>query len=304
MTYELAIDLDAVRAIDMHVHVETDVLNHRALPTELTDAATRYFKAPAERMTIDETAEYFRAQQLAAVVFTVDATTNLGHPPNSIEEIAEGAARNNDVLIPFGSVDPHAPDAAGRARRLLDDYGVRGWKFHPTLQDFDPSDEKYFPLFAILEEFGLPAIFHTGQTGIGARLPGGYGLRLALSNPMLLDTVAAAFPRLTIIMAHPSVPWQDEAISVATHKANVYLDLSGWSPKYFSPQLVRQADSVLQDKVLFGSDFPMLTPERWFRDFAALDLKDTVRPKIVKANAATVLGLSSSSERHGGGDGA
>lgn len=292
MTYELAVDLDSVRAIDMHVHVEKDARDHRALPTELTEAAARYFKAPADRMTIDETADYYREQGLAAVVFTIDATTKLGHPPNSIEEIAEGAARNNDVLIPFGSVDPHAPDAIGRARQLVEDHGVRGWKFHPTVQGFDPCDETYFPLFAALEEFGLPAIFHTGQTGIGARLPGGYGLRLAPSNPMLLDAVAAAFPGLTIIMAHPSVPWQDEAISVATHKANVYIDLSGWAPRYFPPQLVRQAGSVLQDKVLFGSDFPMLTPERWFRDFADLDLKDTVRPKILKDNAAAVLGLS------------
>ena len=95
-------------------------------------------------------------------------------------------------------------------------------------------------------------------------------------------------------MAHPSVPWQDEAIAVATHKANVYIDLSGWSPKYFPPQLVRQANSLLQDKVLFGSDYPLITPERWLADFADLDLKDQVRPKILKDNAVRVLGLSGS----------
>jgi uncharacterized protein len=112
---------------------------------------------------------------------------------------------------------------------------------------------------------------------------------------MLLDAVAADFPDLTIIMAHPSVPWQDEAIAVATHKANVYIDLSGWSPKYFPPQLIRQANSLLQDKVLFGSDFPLITPERWLADFANLDLKDHVRPKILKDNAVRVLGLERSS---------
>jgi predicted TIM-barrel fold metal-dependent hydrolase len=163
------------------------------------------------------------------------------------------------------------------------------------VQGFDPSDPQFWPLYAALEEFELPVIFHTGQTGIGAGLPGGFGLRLGLSNPMLLDAVAADFPRLPIIMAHPSVPWQDEAIAVATHKSNVWIDLSGWSPKYFPENLVRQANSLLQDRVLFGSDYPLLKPDRWLADFAALDLKDTVRPKILKQNAARLLGLDSPS---------
>src|SRR3569833_4245621 len=109
---------------------------------------------------------------------------------------------------------------------------------------------------------------------------------------MLLDDVAADFPGLTIILAHPSVPWQDEASSVATHKANVYIDLSGWSPKYFPPQLVRAANSLLKRKVLFGSAFPVITPDRWLADFATLARKEEVRPLILKDNAIRVLGLS------------
>ena len=136
-------------------------------------------------------------------------------------------------------------------------------------------------------------MFHTGQTGIGAGLPGGRGLKLRYSNPILLDDVAADFPGLTIILAHPSVPWQDEAISMATHKANVYIDLSGWSPKYFPPALVRAANGLLSHKVMFGSDYPVLTPERWLADFATLDIKDTVRPLILKDNAIEVLRLRS-----------
>ena len=289
--YECAVDPAAVVAVDTHVHVEKDHHGHLSLPGEVLDAAAKYFKAPTDRLTIDETAQYYREREMAAVVFTVDATTKLGHAPNSTEEIVEGAARNNDVLIPFGSVDPHAADAVDRARRQVEELGVRGFKFHPSLQDFAPDDERYFPLYEVIEQAGLPAIFHTGQTGIGARMPGGFGIKLGLSNPMLLDAVAATFPGLDIIMAHPSVPWQDEAISVATHKGNVYIDLSGWSPKYFPPALVKQANSVLQDKVLFGSDFPLLTPERWMRDFEGLDLKAEVRPKIVKDNAVRLLGL-------------
>lgn len=159
------------------------------------------------------------------------------------------------------------------------------------MQGFDPADAAYRPLWETLAELGLPVVVHTGQTGIGAGTRGGYGFRLGYSNPMLLDEVAADHPELTLIFAHPSVPWQDEAISVATHKANVYIDLSGWSPKYFPPQLVRAANSFLQDRVLFGSDFPMITPARWLGDFAALDIKEHIRPKILRDNAARLLGL-------------
>ena len=196
------------------------------------------------------------------------------------------------MLIPFGSVDPLAgEEAVRRARRLIADHGVRGFKFHPSLQAFSPDDRSYYPLYSVIEEAGLPAVFHTGQTGIGAGLPGGRGIKLRLSNPMLLDDVAADFPGMPVILAHPSVPWQDEAISIATHKANVYIDLSGWSPKYFPPPLVRAASSLLQDKVLFGTDYPLLTPERWLRDFDLLEVKPEVRPKILKHNAARLLGL-------------
>ncbi len=135
-------------------------------------------------------------------------------------------------------------------------------------------------------------MFHTGQTGIGAGLPGGRGIKLRYSDPMLLDDVAADFPTLTVILAHPSVPWQDSAISMATHKANVYIDLSGWLPKYFPPQLVRAANGLLREKVLFGSDYPVLSPDRWIASFEAdLDIKPDVRPLIMKDNAIRVLGL-------------
>jgi predicted TIM-barrel fold metal-dependent hydrolase len=290
--YESAIRLDDVTAIDVHVHIEVDAAGRTSLPRPLIDAATAYFRSEGPRPGLDVVAEYYRERGMAAVVFTVDAETTLGQPPIDSAEIAEGALRNNDVLIPFGSVDPLRPvEALERARRLIDESGVRGFKFHPTLQGFDPRDERVYPIYELLEERGIPALFHTGQTGIGAGTPGGAGLKLGLSNPILLDEVAARFAGLQVIMAHPSVPWQDEAIAVATHKANVWIDLSGWSPKYFPEALVRQANSLLQDRVLFGTDYPLLTPDRWLADFAALTLRDEVRPKILKNNAVRLLGL-------------
>jgi predicted TIM-barrel fold metal-dependent hydrolase len=287
-------DLAAVQAIDVHVHVESDGHGHCALDDELLEASAAYFRSTENRTpTVADIAAHYRARGIAAVVFTVDAAGATGHPALSSEKIAEEAAAHADVLIPFGSVDPASGDDAIRqARRLVTEYGVRGFKFHPSLQGFEPDDTAYYPLYDTLQELGVPALFHTGQTGIGAGLPGGRGIKLRYSAPMLLDDVAADFPGLTIVMAHPSVPWQDEAISIATHKANVYIDLSGWSPKYFPPQLVRAAGGLLKNKVLFGSDFPLITPERWLRDFASLDIRPEVRPLILKDNAARVLGLA------------
>ena len=289
----MALDLDALTAIDVHVHVESDGHGHTSLDDELLAASAAYFHSGQDRTPpLGPQAALYAERQMAAVIFTVDATTATGHPALSSEGIADQAAEFADTLIPFGSVDPLQPDeAVRRARRLVDGHRVRGFKFHPSLQGFAPNDPSLYPLYAAIEEMGVPAVFHTGQTGIGAGLPGGRGIKLRLSDPMLIDDVAADFPGLTVILAHPSVPWQDSAISMATHKANVYIDLSGWSPRYFPPQLVRAMNSLLQDKVLFGTDYPLLTPERWLRDFDQLDVKPELRPKLLKGNAARVLGL-------------
>ena len=197
--------------------------------------------------------------------------------PGANEEVVEGAPGNPDVLIPFASIDP-AKGRAGvaEARRLVEEHGVRGFKFHPSVQALPPQRPRGLPaLRGARRSSACPALFHSGQTGIGAGLPGGGGIRLKYSNPLALDDVAVDFPDLTIIIAHPSFPWQDEALAVATHKPNVYIDLSGWSPKYFPPQLVRYANSLLKHKVLFGSDFPLISPDRWLADFATLDRSRT-----------------------------
>lgn len=291
--YVPRIDLETVRAIDVHVHVEQDDHGCLSLDAELMDASAAYFKASDNRTpTVADLAARYRSAGMAAVVFTVDASTNTGHPALSSEEIATQAAEHADVLIPFGSVDPRqGGQAVERARRLVTEFGVRGFKFHPSLQGFAPDDPAFHPLWAAIEELGVPALFHTGQNGIGAGLPGGRGIKLRYSNPILLDDVAADFPQLTVILAHPSVPWQAEAISMATHKSNVFIDLSGWRPKYFPPELVKAAGGMLRSKVLFGSDYPLIAPERWIEDFEQLGVKPELMSGILKDNAARVLGL-------------
>ncbi len=288
------IDFDKVRAIDIHTHAEEPCGCHADDGyDDLQSSMAKYFKAPWEHPpTIPETAEHYRKQNIAAVIFPVDQESNTGYRRYSNEQVAELAAEYNDVLIPFASIDPHKGKMGAReARRLVDEFGVQGFKFHPTSQGFYPNDRMAYTLYEAIAETGKPALFHTGQTGVGSGMRGGNGMRLKYSNPMYLDDVAVDFPDMPIVMAHPSFPWQEEALAVAQHKPNVYIDLSGWSPKYFPPILVRYANTLLKNKVLFGSDWPMITPERWLSDFEKIEIKDEVRPLILKENARKLLKL-------------
>lgn len=292
MRYECGVDVAAVDAIDIHTHVEMDAGGRCAYDAELAEATGRYFNlGPDHFVRVDDLADHYRRHNTAAVVFTIDAQTASGHRSNSVEELIEGAARHNDVLIPFGSVDPLSGEAAVRRVRELVGYGVRGFKFHPSLQGFEPNDRTFYPIYEAIVEAGVPALFHTGQTGLGSALPGGHGIKLRYSDPMLLDDVAADFPALTIVMAHPAVPWVDAQIAIASHKANCYIDLSGWSPKYFPSQLVKAISRQLKTKALFGTDHPYITLDRWRRDFDTLGVDPEVLPMILKGNALRVLGL-------------
>lgn len=284
------IDVESVVAIDFHTHAEVGRGGEDGLPPEWREGAAEYFHEAAVP-TAEDVAAYYRERRLAAVIFTVDAETVTGRRAVPNEEIAEVAAANPDVLIPFASVDPNRKDAVAEAKRLIRDHDFRGFKLHPNIQAFFPNDRAVYPLYEAIAEAGLPVLFHTGHSGIGSGLPGGGGVRLKYSNPMHVDDVAVDFPELTIVLAHPSFPWQDEAISVALHKRQVYIDLSGWSPKYFPPQLVQYANTLLKDRVLFGSDYPMITPDRWLADFEQAGFRDEVRPLILKENAARLLGL-------------
>jgi len=287
----MTLALDDIVAIDVHVHAEVGRSGEDGLLPEWRQAAARYF-GEAGTPTVDDVVRYYRERKLLAVVFTVDAETVTGRKAVPNEEIAAAAAANPDVLVPFASVDPHRPNAADEVTRLVRDHGVRGFKFHPNIQAFYPNDRTFYPMYEAIQAAGVPALFHTGHSGIGSGLRGGGGIRLKYSNPMYVDDVAVDFPDLKIVLAHPSFPWQDEAISVCLHKPQVYIDLSGWSPKYFPPTLIQYANTLLKHKVLYGSDYPMLTPDRWMKDFEQIGIRDEVRPLILKENAVKLLGLA------------
>ena len=291
--------LSTVQGIDVHVHIATgdnlQAIQAGSTATETTSRATAaraYFGSAARmRVTADEVAEQYRRLNLLAVVFDLDSEAQTGRKMSN-DDVADAVKRHPDVLIGFGSVDPTRGLAAiDEARRCVEVLGLKGFKLHPAIQKFSPNDERFYPLWDAINSLKVPALFHTGFSGIGTGMPGGDGIKLRYTQPLLLDDVAADFPSLTIIGAHPSWPWQDEMLAIARHKSNVYIDLSGWAPKYFPPALVQQASTLLQDKCLFGTDFPLIPTERWLTEFAALPIKDEARPKIMLQNAARILGL-------------
>jgi uncharacterized protein len=286
LTQRIDIDPAALTAIDVHVHLEAE--GH----SESDAAARDYFGDSGAPRDPDGLAEYYRSRRMAFVVFTVDERLS-GRQHLTNDDVLSFAAKHADVAMAFVSVDPaRGPGAVREAKRLLATGLVRGLKLHPPLQQFFANDPAAYPLYELFAEARLPVLFHTGHSGIGTGVAGGGGVRLKYGNPMHIDDVAVDFPELPIVMAHPSFPWQDEAISICLHKPTVYIDLSGWSPKYFPATLVQYANSLLKRKVLFGSDYPWITPDRWLEDFGRIGIKDEVRPLILKDNAARLFGLT------------
>jgi len=288
------IDLSKITAIDVHVHAEVSCHDPEdPVMGKFFDAASAYFKADRTRPTMPETIAYYRERNIAFCMFTVDCESGIGAKRVSNYEIAELAADNSDIVIPFASIDPHKGKMGAReARDLVENYGVKGFKFHGIMQDAHPADRMAYPIYEVIAEHKLPAIFHTGHSGMGTGMRGGGGVRLKWGQPMLIDDVAVDFPDIKFILAHPSWPWTDESLSMALNKDNVFIDLSGWSPKYFPKQVIQYANTQLRHKMLFGSDFPLIKPEKWIEAAQEAGFRDDVLPLIMKDNAVRVLGLA------------
>ena len=287
------IDPDKVVAIDVHVHAEVSCHDPEdPVMAEFFDAASAYFKADRRRPTIPETIAYYREKNIAFCLFTVDCESGIGAKRISNYEVAELAAEHSDIVIPFASIDPHKGKYGAReARDLVENYGVKGFKFHGIMQDFHPADRTAWPIYEVINHYRLPAIFHTGHSGMGTGMKGGGGVKLKYGQPMLIDEVAAEFHDMKFILAHPSWPWTDESLSMALHKDNVFIDLSGWSPKYFPKQVIQYANTQLRKKMLFGSDWPLIKPDKWIEAAREAGFREEVLPGIMKDNAAKLLGL-------------
>ena len=279
-----------LRAVDFHVHLPTPDWLDGSL-AGYTEAAEAYFRAPVERQPLSQLAERYEGLGVRAVLLAWDAETATGRPRVPNETVAAACRDYPGVFTGLGSVDPHKGAAAVAEVANIAALGLRGVKFHPSLQAFAPDDPQYWPIFAACERHGLLALFHTGTSGIGARQPGGQGVRLDYAHPLKLDPVAAAYPDLTVVAAHFGYPWHTELAAIALHKTNVYIDISGWSPRRIPAEVIRELRGRLSGQFLWGSDFPFLTPERCLAEFDELGLPDDVASQVLHGNAERILGL-------------
>jgi predicted TIM-barrel fold metal-dependent hydrolase len=296
MAWQPSFQLDQLRAIDVHVHAGVSGVAPRSAggPARDDTLARMTERSGVGGQTPDETAEFYRQRGLACCMWGVDTGGTRPVRPGAVsnDEMLAAAARHPDVFIPFVWIDVWREHAGAEEAQRLIEAGARGFKFHPPSGGYYANDQRLYELYEVIAAARVPALFHTGQTAVGQGSGAGGGVRLKYGNPIYLDDVAVDFPDMPIIMAHPSFPWQEEALAIALHKRQVYIDLSGWSPKYFPPLLVQYANTLLKNKVLFGSDHPMITADRWMADFEAAAFRDEVRPLILRDNAATLLGLS------------
>jgi predicted TIM-barrel fold metal-dependent hydrolase len=280
-------------AIDMHVHLPT---------VSFLDSAIKPFREPAEKFFhrkvpitgMEEVAKHYEKLDVVGVLLAWDAETTTGLPPLTNDEIAGIVAEFPERFIGFGSVDPwKGKRAVAEIERAIGELGLKGAKFHPGIQAFYPNDPRFSELFDKVAALGVPALFHTGTNGLGAGIRGGMGVRLDYTRPIYLDHLAADQPELTIVGAHPAWPWHEEMLAVIGHKANVFMDLSGWLPKYIPETVMNEARKRLSDRILFGSDYPFILPERWLEDFDALEgFTPEVKRKLLHDNAAGLLGLA------------
>lgn len=278
-------------AIDCHVH-PWDEVSLASMGGGRREAMSKYFGKQIDPVSLATLADDYRRRRMMCVLLASDDSTSSGLPPVPNDHVARAVNDHPDVFLGFGGVDPWMGRLALEEVRRIKDLGLRGLKFNPGRQHFEANAPRFAPLWELAAELGLICLFHTGMMGNGAGQRGGLGFKLKYTAPIpYLDDIAADHPELTIISAHPGWPWQDEQLAMARHKGNVYLDLSGWAPKYFPPQLVQHVNTMLQDRVLFGSDWPVITPERWLAEFAELPIKDEVRPKVLLENARRLFGI-------------
>ena len=281
----------SLRAIDFHVHLPTPDWLEGSM-AGYVEAAEAYFRSPVQRGSLDQLAARYRELQVRAVLLAWDAETAMGRPRVPNETVAAACRDHPDVFTGLGSVDPLKGEAAVAEVAAIAALGLRGVKFHPSLQAFAPDDPAYWSIFAACEQHGLLALFHTGTSGIGARQPGGQGIRIDYAHPIKLDAVAAAHPGLTVVAAHFGWPWHADLMAIALHKTNVYIDISGWSPRRVPAEVIRELQGRLSGQFLWGSDFPFLTPERCLAELADLGLPADVLDQVLRDNAARILRLN------------
>jgi predicted TIM-barrel fold metal-dependent hydrolase len=269
---------------DMHVHVPDDYF-YSVLSEEVIASSMQYFRGSFSKMDFEECEGIFEEQGVTA--YALLPLPIKGFDPEPVYERFSAYLAKSAMAVGFAAVNPER-DPLSLVRKALRE-GFAGVKLHPTLQEIYPWDQRLYPVYQALSEVDGVVVVHTGTSGIGAGMRAGGGFKLEYARPLHIDRVAAEFPNVNFVLAHFGWPWYEEAVAIALQKANVYIDLSGWSPKYIPEVIWKYAQGPLESRILFGSDFPFITPKRWVSDFAAVSLRDETKRKIMYENASSLF---------------
>ena len=280
-----------MRIIDLHCYPNTDPWIKAQGP--YVEALAKYWNRSWTAKAEAEVIEDFKKAKVEPLLVAFDIETVAGTPPCSNEYVAKMRDAHPGVILQaWAAVDPFkGRRAIDEAKRAIRELRLFGFHFHPIMGHFSVDDRRFYPLWETINELRVPVMIDVGTTGMGAGMPGGLGAVIRHAHPSAIDQLAADFPDLSIVAAHPGWPWTEEMIAVALHKGNVSWEMSGWAPKYFPESIKRDIKGRLKDKIMFGSDYPSIPHERIFREWGELGYSDELMEKIYHGNAERILGL-------------
>jgi predicted TIM-barrel fold metal-dependent hydrolase len=279
-----------MRIIDLHCYPGTK--EWIACQGPYVEALAKYWKREWVGKSEDEVLKEFTEAGVEACLVALDLETTIKTPPVTNEYVHAMWQRHPKRIIQcWGALEPSKKNVLEETKKAVKQLGFIGFHFHPIMQHFAVNDRRYYPMFELIDELKAAVMVDVGTTGMGAGMPGGMGAKIRHAHPGAIDELAADFPNLKIVMAHPGWPWVEETTAVALHKGNVYWEMSGWAPKYFPGNLKVDMRGRLQDKIMFGSDYPSMPYARILKEWQELGYSEAVMEKIFHQNAERILGL-------------
>ena len=284
-----------MKAIDLQCQMVTKWGSY--LPLEMVSEFEAYLGTKlGYGKTDEEMAQDLRDADVKAMV--IIPTTMIADDIGKVRELNDRSAQfqkdySDVVLGIWASIHPQLGyKGMCELERCIKDLKFVGY-YNLSLAAGVPINDKLIsPFLGLCSDAGVPVRWNVGHTAGGAGTPGGGGIHLEFEKPMpYLDDAAAEFPNLTFISAHCPWPWYNEMISILLHKANVYAENHGWAPKYVPPEVKREIRGRLQDKFMFGSDYPFFPYERIFTEWEAEGFKPEILEKMYYKNAQKVFKL-------------
>ncbi|MCX7815884.1 MAG: amidohydrolase family protein [Syntrophales bacterium] len=288
-----------MKAIDLQVQTFTkEARKFFPNPDEIEEMARKVFKRESVFMEEEKLIEGLRKAEVKAIMMSPMGWARKTRDMGLIREMHNymGHLREKypDVILGcWGDIDPQLGyQGARELERCINEVGMLGIYTGAILTGIPVNDKLYWPLYQVCVEYRATVKLSVGMTAVGQGKPGGGGVLLEYENPIpYVDQVAALFPELRIIAAHCAWPFHNEMIAVMIHKANVFNELHGWSPRYFPPEINREINGRLQDRFMFGSDHPWFMYDRLFSDWEAGEYRPDVLKKVYYENALRVMEL-------------